>query len=144
MRAARYLLHEDDFELLTRLKREKNFLNSEEYYLIGCHFAERPFMDRIFGGDILRWVVMTFPDESSSTAAENKLIMEGFPPPPPRRKKKAIPKLRSAKAIAAANKAKKKVAKKAPAKKAAASKTAKKTKTKTAKKTKKAAAKKRR
>jgi len=87
LRALEPLLHEDEFALLTRLKREKRFLNPEEYYLIGFHFAERPFVDRIFGGDILRWIVKTFPGDANAAAAANKLIMEGFPPPPqPRRK----------------------------------------------------------
>ena len=76
---------------LARLKREKAFLTAEEYFLIGCHFAERPFMDRIFGGDILTWVAKTFPEDSAAQAAIHKLEIEGFPPPPqPRIQKKKL------------------------------------------------------
>lgn len=126
LQALEPLLHEDDFALLTKLKREKHFLSPEEYYLIGCHFAERPFVDRIFGGDLLRWLVQTFPDDSSSLAAANKLIMEGFPPPPQPRKRVAAGKKAPAQKPAPQRKpvAKKKPApkKKPPAKKKAAKK----------------------
>ncbi len=76
------LLQDTEFGLGTRLKRDKHFLGAEEYYLIGCHFAERAGSDRIFGGDILRWMVKVFPRENISQAASHKLVMEGFPPPP--------------------------------------------------------------
>ena len=82
-------------------------------------------MDRIFGGDILRWIVKTFPEDNSSMAAANKLVMEGFPPPQPRHKKKPVIRLApkpkppaKKKAVAKQAPAKaKKVAKKAPVKK---------------------------
>jgi HEAT repeat protein len=76
------LLHEPDFPLLTRLKRDKTILTPEEYYLIGCHFAERTYADRAFGGELLRWLVQTFPGDTCAQASEHKLMMEGFPPPP--------------------------------------------------------------
>jgi HEAT repeat protein len=121
------LVQDAEFGLLGRLKRDKHYLLPEEYYLIGCHFSERTFADRIFGGDLLRWLVKTFPEDNSSEAAANKLLMEGFAPPP--RKKPAAPKKAPAKKkVAVAKKkapAKKKVAvakKKAPAKKKAATK----------------------
>ncbi|MHC4339786.1 MAG: HEAT repeat domain-containing protein [Planctomycetota bacterium] len=130
------LLHVPEFALLTRLKREKHFLEPEEYYLIGCHFAERPFADRAFGGDILRWIVRTFPEDTSAQAAAHKLVMEGFPPPPQPRRRKAAP---SAKKKAPAKKVAKKPANrlaKKPAKKMA-KKTAKKAASKSAGKSKK-------
>jgi len=70
-----------NFGFLARLKREKGYLHAEDYYLIGCHFAERAAGDRILGGELLRWLVHTFPDENISQAASHKLLMEGFPPP---------------------------------------------------------------
>jgi HEAT repeat protein len=120
------LLHVPEFALLTRLKREKHFLEPEEYYLIGCHFAERPFADRAFGGDLLRWIVRTFPEDTSAQAAAHKLVMEGFPPPPQPRGKAAPPKKKAAKKPPAK--------KKTPAKKAPARKTVAKTARKTASK----------
>jgi hypothetical protein len=82
LQALEPLVHEDGFPLLTRLKREKSSLTPEEFYLIGSHFAERPFADRALGGEILRWLVRTFPEDTSAQAASNKLLMEGFAPPP--------------------------------------------------------------
>jgi HEAT repeat protein len=120
------LLHEPDFGLPGKLKREKQYLEPEEFYLIGCHFAERPFLDRAFGGDLLRWIVKTFPEDAASPAAANKLVMEGFPPPPkpqPKPKpaaKKAAPKKAPPKKPAAKKPAKKPAKKKAAPKKAAA------------------------
>jgi len=76
------LLHEPEFPLLTRLKRDKGVLTPEEYYLIGFHFSERAYADRAFGGELLRWLAQTFPGDASAQAAEHKLLMEGFPPPP--------------------------------------------------------------
>lgn len=72
-----------DFDLLARLRREKAYLAAEDYYLIGCHFSERPHAERALGGELLRWLVKTFPEESVAQAATNKLLMEGFPPPAP-------------------------------------------------------------
>lgn len=77
------LLHEPDFGLFARLRRDKGLLLPEEYHLIGCHFAERTYGDRTFGGDLLRWLAESFPETSAARAAENKLMMEGFPPPKP-------------------------------------------------------------
>jgi hypothetical protein len=82
LQALEPLVHDDGFPLLARLKREKSVLTPEEYYLVGSHFAERPFADRTLGGEILRWLVRTFPEDSSALAASNKLLMEGFAPPP--------------------------------------------------------------
>jgi hypothetical protein len=132
-----------DSDLAARLRREKDLLTPEEFYLIGCHFAERAHGDRVFGGDLLQWLVRTFPEDAAARAAEHKLLMEGFPPPPrpapaPRRRervaKQAAPKspaaTRTAKKPAAAKKTTKKktapkkaTAKKAPAKKTTAKKT---------------------
>jgi len=114
------LLHLPDFALLTRLKREKHFLEPEEYYLIGCHFAERPFADRAFGGDVLRWIVRTFPEDIHGQAAAHKLVMEGFPPPPQPRRKAARPKKKKVAPEASETpRAKMKVRAKMPAKKVA-------------------------
>ena len=52
-------------EKLSRLRKEKDVLTAEEFYLVGAHFAERSFGDRVFGGEILRWLVRTFPADSS-------------------------------------------------------------------------------
>jgi len=90
LRALETLLQEPGFELLARLRKEKDVLNAEEFYLVGAHFAERSFGDRIFGGEVLRWLVKTFPGDNATSAAANKLVMEGFPPPPQ-------PQLRAAK-----------------------------------------------
>jgi hypothetical protein len=119
------LLHDPEFGLGTRLKRDKALLGAEACYLIGCHFAERSGTDRIFGGDILRWMVKAFPEENISQAASHKLVMEGFPPPPrarpavrrPAAKKKAAPKAAAKTAPAPKKKLapKKTVAKKAKA-----------------------------
>jgi hypothetical protein len=109
------LLHEPEFPLLTRLKRDKGILTPEEYYLIGCHFAERSYADRAFGGELLRWLAQTFPDDTSAQAAEHKLLMEGFPPPPKPRKR-ASPKKTPATGSKPAAKAK---ATRKPTKKAA-------------------------
>jgi len=78
------LLHVPEFGLFARLKRDKRLLEPDEYLLIGCHFAERTYADRTFGGDLLRWLAETFPDTAAARAAEAKLMMEGFPPPKPR------------------------------------------------------------
>jgi HEAT repeat protein len=86
------LLHEPDFHLFARLRRDKGLLTPDEYYLIGCHFAERTYADRAFGGELLRWLAETFPEDSAARAAENKLLMEGFPPP----KAPSVPKARKA------------------------------------------------
>jgi len=131
LQALEPLVHEPEFELMTRLKREKNFLLPEEYYLIGCHFAERPFADRAFGGDLLRWLVKSFPTDNSTQAAAHKLIMEGFPPPPrprptPPPRKPAAKKQPAKKAPEPKKPVKKVAAKKAPAKKVPAKTTAKK------------------
>jgi len=48
--------------------------------------------EREFGGEILRWLIQTFPGESSATAAEHKLHMEGFAPPPRPRKPRGVSK----------------------------------------------------
>lgn len=125
------LLHEPDFSLLTRLKRDKAVLTPEEYYLIGCHFAERSYADRALGGELLRWLVQTFPDDTSAQAAEHKLLMEGFPPPPKPRKPVSQKKTRAAR-TKSAPKARKPVRKSA---KKTAKKTAKKAGKRTAKKT---------
>jgi HEAT repeat protein len=77
------LARRPDFDLLARLRREKAYLSAEDYYLIGCHFAERPHAERALGGELLRWLVKTFPEESVAQSATNKLLMEGFPPPAP-------------------------------------------------------------
>jgi hypothetical protein len=77
------LLHVPDFGLLARLRRDKHLLLPDEFHLIGCHFAERTYADRTFGGDLLRWLAETFPDTSAARAAEAKLMMEGFAPPKP-------------------------------------------------------------
>ena len=90
LRSLETLLQEPGFDLLALLRKEKKVLTPEEYFLIGSHFAERSFGDRIFGGEILRWLVKTFPEDNFSSAAANKLVMEGFPPPPQ-------PKVRAAK-----------------------------------------------
>jgi hypothetical protein len=108
------LLTERDFPLITRLKRDKNILEPEEYYLIGCHFAERPFAEREFGGEVLRWLIQTFPDDSSATAAEHKLHMEGFAPPPRPRKRRVVSK-RTGAAKKTTTQGKKKAKKKAKA-----------------------------
>jgi HEAT repeat protein len=78
------LLHVPEFGLFGRLRRDKNLLEPDELYFVGCHFAERTYADRTFGGDLLRWLAETFPDTSAARAAEAKLTMEGFPPPKPR------------------------------------------------------------
>ncbi|MHC4161387.1 MAG: HEAT repeat domain-containing protein [Planctomycetota bacterium] len=107
------LLHEPEFPLLTRLKRDKGILTPEEYYLIGFHFAECTYADRAFGGEILRWLAHTFPDDTSSQAAEHKLLMEGFPPlPKPRQPVSRKKTPAAAKKPAAKTKAPKKTAKK--------------------------------
>lgn len=77
------LLHVPDFGLFARLRRDKGLLTPDEFYLVGCHFAERTYADRTFGGDLLRWLAETFPDTNAARAAESKLMMEGFPPPKP-------------------------------------------------------------
>ncbi len=77
------LLHVQDFGLFARLRRDKALLTPDEYYLIGCHFAERTYGDRTFGGDLLRWAAETFRGTGAARAAEAKLVMEGFPPPKP-------------------------------------------------------------
>ena len=77
------LLHVPDFDLFARLRRDKTLLAPEEFYLVGCHFAERTYGDRTFGGDLLRWLAETFPETNPARAAEAKLMMEGFPPPKP-------------------------------------------------------------
>ncbi len=82
LRALEALAPDSDFGLLARLRREKDVLSAEEFYLIGSHFAERSFGDRIFGGEVLRWLVKQFPETTSASAGANKLVMEGFPPPP--------------------------------------------------------------
>ncbi|MHC4817976.1 MAG: HEAT repeat domain-containing protein, partial [Planctomycetota bacterium] len=139
------LLHEPEFPLLTRLKRDKGILTPDEYYLIGCHFAERAYADRAFGGELLRWLAQTFPEDTSAQAAEHKLLMEGFPPPPKprarvsRKKTPAAGPKPAAKAKAAkkpARKTAKKTARKAG--KPAASRAAGKATKKPAKKTKRA------
>lgn len=136
LQALEPLLHDPEFTLMTRLKREKHYLEPEEFYLIGFHFAERSFLDRAFGGDLLRWIVQSFPEDSSSQAAANKLIMEGFPPPPqPRPKPKPKPKPAPRKKAVATKK-------KAPARKKPAAKKKASTKKKPAAKKKKAPAKK--
>jgi len=128
LQALERLAHEEEFDLSARLKREKSYLSTEEYFLIGCHFAERPFLDRAFGGELLRWIVKAFPGDTFSQAAASKLTMEGFPPPPqprPRPKKKTAPKKRPpapmpvAKAAPKKKVAAKKAATRAPAKKIA-------------------------
>ncbi|HEX5136070.1 MAG TPA: HEAT repeat domain-containing protein [Planctomycetota bacterium] len=78
------LLHVPDFGVFARLKRDKHLVTPDEYLLIGCHFAERTYADRTFGGDLLRWLAENFPDTGAARAAEAKLMMEGFPPPKPR------------------------------------------------------------
>ncbi len=83
------LASESAFDLLTRLRKEKGYLLAEDYYLIGSHFAERPLADRVLGGEILRWLVKSFPEDLSTQGAGNKLLMEGFAPPPPPKKKRA-------------------------------------------------------
>jgi HEAT repeat protein len=77
------LLHVPDFGLFARLRRDKGLLTPDEFHLVGCHFAERSYADRTFGGDLLRWLAETFPDTSAARAAEAKLMMEGFAPPKP-------------------------------------------------------------
>lgn len=100
------LLHEPEFELRAKLKRDKSVLEPDELYLIGSHFAERAHLDKAFGGDLLRWIVKTFPEDSASESAAHKLMMEGFPPPPQPRpkpvKKKAAPPKKPAKPAAKA------------------------------------------
>ncbi|MGQ0614504.1 MAG: HEAT repeat domain-containing protein [Planctomycetaceae bacterium] len=81
LRALEGLARDAAFDLLGRLRREKSYLVPEAYYLIGCHFAERHGPDRALGGELLRWLVKTFPEEPVSQPAANKLVMEGFPPP---------------------------------------------------------------
>ena len=126
LQALERLAHEAEFDLQARLRREKGYLSTEEYFLIGCHFAERPFQDREFGGELLRWIAKTFPGDTFSQAAASKLTMEGFPPPPQPRKKAAPkkPKKRppAPTAVAKAAPKKKVAAKKAPAAKKAATK----------------------
>ncbi|MFI5403283.1 MAG: HEAT repeat domain-containing protein, partial [Planctomycetota bacterium] len=75
------LLHVPDFGLFARLRRDKALLTPDEYYVIGCHFAERTYADRTFGGDVLRWLAETFPENNAARAAASKLGMEGFAPP---------------------------------------------------------------
>lgn len=77
------LLHVPDFGLFARLRRDKALLTPDEFHLVGCHFAERTYADRTFGGDLLRWLAETFPETNAARAAESKLMMEGFPPPKP-------------------------------------------------------------
>jgi len=88
------LASDGTFELFARLRKEKGYLLAEDYYLIGSHFAERPLADRVLGGEILRWLVKSFPEDISTQGASNKLLMEGFAPPPPPRKKRSAPALR--------------------------------------------------
>ena len=139
------LLHEPEFPLLTRLKRDKGVLTPEEFYLIGFHFSERAYADRAFGGELLRWLAQTFPGDTSAQAAEHKLLMEGFPPPPrPRvpvsRKKTPAVATKSAAKPKAPKKAVKKTAKKTAknARKPAVSSATKKATKEPAKKTKRA------
>ncbi|MEE8104643.1 MAG: HEAT repeat domain-containing protein, partial [Planctomycetota bacterium] len=129
-----------NFGFLARIKSEKGYLHAEDYYLIGCHFAEREAGDRILGGEMLRWLVHMFPDENISQAASHKLLMEGFPPPL-REVKLAKRAARAGLRKAAVRRAE---AKKAAAKRAAAEKVARAAAQKVAKKiaAKKAAAKK--
>ncbi len=77
------LLHVPDFGLFARLRRDKALLTPDEFYLVGCHFAERTYADKTFGGDLLRWLAENFPEANAARAAESKLMMEGFPPPKP-------------------------------------------------------------
>ena len=72
-----------DFDLLGRLRREKSYLSPDDFYLVGCHFAERPHAERALGGELLRWLAKTYPGENAAQAATSKLLMEGFPPPAP-------------------------------------------------------------
>ncbi len=76
------------FDLLARLRKEKGYLLAEDYYLVGSHFAERPYADRVLGGELLRWLVKTFPEDLSTQGAGNKLLMEGFAPPPAPKQKR--------------------------------------------------------
>ncbi|MHC4548783.1 MAG: HEAT repeat domain-containing protein [Planctomycetota bacterium] len=134
LQALERLLHEPEFTLMTRLKRDKAVLMPEEYYLIGCHFAERSYADRAFGGEMLRWLVQSFPDDTSAQAAAHKLMMEGFPPPPrprkpapkPAARKKAAPRKKAVPKKQASPKKEARTPKKAPAKRrtAASKKTA--------------------
>ena len=121
LRTLEMLAADADFDLLARLRREKNYLEPAEYYLIGCHFAERSFADRALGGALLAWLVRTFPEDPAAAAASNKLLMEGFPPPPqprPRKKKTSTRKKTARPALApSADEPKKAPAKKPPAKK---------------------------
>ncbi len=140
------LYADPSFDLAAQLRREKKILEPDEFYLVGFHFAERTYGDKVFGGDLLRWIVKTFPGSAAARAAEHKLLMEGFPPPPQpkpkakrRARKKKLPNKPvkepaakpttkvSAKKAVAKKAAKKAIPKNAPAKKkAVAKKTAKK------------------
>ncbi|MCZ6572211.1 MAG: HEAT repeat domain-containing protein [Planctomycetota bacterium] len=132
------LARDYEFMLLARLKKEKSYLTPEDYFLVGCHFAERSFADRALGGELLRWVAATFPDERAAQAATHKLEMEGFPPPVVRKRRaptkqplmlqppsKAPEKAASKPAARVVPKKKAPTPKKAPAKKPAPKTTAK-------------------
>jgi len=104
------LLHSDGFDLFAKLRRDKALLTPDEYYLIACHFAERTYGDRTFGGDLLRWLAENFADTNAGRGAEAKLIMEGFPPPKPRPAKRKGMGTGKGKPAKPAKAAKKKVA----------------------------------
>jgi len=126
LRAMEALASDSEFDLLAHLRKEKKYLEPDEYYLIGCHFAERSFAERALGGAILAWLVKTFPEDPAAASASNKLLMEGFPPPPrPRpRKRRTTTRGRTARPPLAPSgapaKPKKAAPKKAPPKKAPA------------------------
>jgi HEAT repeat protein len=100
LRDLEILAQDREFDLLTRLRKEKDVLAADEFYLIGAHFAERAFGERVLGGDLLRWLIKIFPEEAAASSAASKLVMEGFPPPPePQRraaKEREIAKLAAA------------------------------------------------
>jgi hypothetical protein len=106
LRALEALAQDREFDLLGRLKKEKDVLEPDEFYLIGAHFAERAFGERVLGGELLRWLIKTFPEEGAAASAANKLVMEGFPPPP-EPKRRAAKEREMAKLAAAQEKAEK-------------------------------------
>ncbi len=73
------IIRSNNVDLFALLKRQANFLKTDDFYYVGYHFAEKDGEEKEFGAKLLGYLAKKSPKSKYGKLARNKMNIESIP-----------------------------------------------------------------